>query len=390
MRALCWYGKRDVRVERVAEPMIINPRDAIVAVSSAGICGPDLLIYNGHAPAMRAGDILGREFVGEIVDVGPKVEKVRTGDRVVVSSGISCGACWYCKREEWSLCDNTNPNAWMAEKLFGYSPAGAFGSSHLLGGYAGGQAEYIRVPFADVGCMKVDSRLEDARVLLLSDTLPVAYMAVEQAEIQKGDVVAIWGCGPVGQLAARCAWLFEPERVIAVDEAPARLRMARDRNGAEVIDSSAGTGAVRERLGELTGGRGPDAVIDGMGIEANGHGSSAILGRMREAAGFDGVWPGALREAVRACRKGGRVSVAGAYPAFADKTSLAAANSKGLTFEMGQAHVQRYMRPLYDRIERGDLDASFVVTHRLVLSDAPAAYDLFDQADGCVKVLLEP
>lgn len=390
MRALCWYGKRDIRVEEVEDPAIINPKDAIIAVTSSGICGSDLHLWNGHIPSMRAGDIVGHEAVGEVVEVGHGVEKLEPGDRVVVPFPIACGECWNCKREEWSLCDNSNPNASMAKKVFGHSPSAVFGSSHLLGGYAGCQAEYVRVPFADVGCLEVDHSLHDEKALLLSDTLPTAYMAVEQAEIEPGDVVAIWGCGPVGQLSIRCATLFEPSKIIAIDEGLLRLRMARDQGGAEVIDGSAGHEVVRSALDEMTGGRGPDVVIDASGIEADGHGVGAFLGKRRGPKGFETAYPESLREAIMACRKGGRVSIPGAYASLIDTVPLGAAAGKALSFRMGRAHVHRYMRPLLERIESGALDPSFVITHRLVLSDAPSAYELFDEGNGCVKVLLEP
>ncbi len=388
MKALCWYGKRDVRIEEVAEPTIINPRDAIVAVSSAGICGSDLQIWNGRTPSMRAGDILGHEFMGEVVEIGPEVHKVQRGDRVVVPYPISCGGCWHCKREEWSLCDNTNPNAWMAEKLFGYSPAAIYGSSHVLGGYAGGQAQYVRVPFADVGCLKIERDLDDEQVLLLADTLPTAYMAVEQAGIQPDDSVLVWGAGPIGQLAVSCARLFEPRVLIAIDTVPLRLQMARDYGGAQVIDESLGRKAVREVIEELTGGRGPSVVIAAASIESNGHGVGPRLEEHEN--GFETGLPSTLWDAIRACQKGGRVSIPGSYVSSVEKIPLGAAASKSLSFKMGHAHVHRYMRPLLERIEKGELDSSFVVTHKMVLSDAPVAYELFRQVDGCVKVLLEP
>jgi threonine dehydrogenase-like Zn-dependent dehydrogenase len=388
MRAVCWYGKQDMRVEEVPDPVIINPRDAIVAVSSTAICGSDLHLYNGHNPAMRPGDIMGHEFMGEVVDVGSEVKRIQRGDRVVVPFPIACGQCWHCKKEEWSLCDNTNPNAWMAERVFGHSPAGLFGYSHMLGGYAGGQAEYVRVPFADVGCLKVDGELEDEQVLFLSDVLPTAYMAVEQAEIQAGDVVAVWGCGPVGQLAIRCAQLFDAGRIIAIDRIPARLLMARDQAGAEIIDY--GETDVYDALNDMTGGRGPDVVIDAVGLEANGHGAAAIYDKAKQAVGLESDRPTALRQAILACRKGGRVSIPGVYAGFVDKLPMGAAMNKALSFKMGQTHCHRYMQPLLDRIQKNELDASFIVTHRLVLSDAPAAYDLFNEKDGCVKVVLEP
>ncbi|MEQ1507745.1 MAG: zinc-dependent alcohol dehydrogenase [Myxococcota bacterium] len=385
MKAVCWHGSRDVRVEDVPEPRILNPKDAIVEVHSTAICGSDVHLYDGVIPSMESGDILGHEFMGRVVEVGPAVSRVRVGDRVVVPFPIACGACWHCRREEWSLCDNTNPNAHLAQKMFGHSPAGIFGYSHLTGGYAGGQAEYVRVPFADVGCLKVPDSLNDEQVLFLSDILPTAYMAAEQGGVRPGDVVAIWGCGPVGLLAVKCAYLLGAERVISLDHEPYRMRRAEDA-GAEtlLVDDHA---LLRDR----TGGRGPDVCIEAVGMEAHGASLDALYDRAATAVMFETDRPAALRQAILACRKGGTVSMAGVFGGLVDKIPFGAAFNKALTFRMGQTHVHKYLRPLLHLIERGELDASFIVSHRLPLSDAARGYAMFaDHADDCTKVVLSP
>jgi len=389
MKAVCWEGTGDVRVETVPDPTILNPRDAIVRVTATAICGSDLHLYDGYVPTMERGDILGHEFMGEVVEVGPAVTNLKPGDRVVVPFPISCGRCFFCQHELWSLCDNSNPNAWLAEKLMGFSPAGIYGYSHLLGGYAGGQAEYVRVPFADVGPLKVPDGLSDEQVLFLSDILPTGYMAAEHCEIQPGDIVAVWGCGPVGQLAIASAFLLGAERVIAIDRVPERLRLAADHSGAETINEAEVD--VVEELKQRTGGRGPDACIDAVGMEAHGNGLLYAYDRVKQTVRLETDRPYVLRETIQACRKGGIVSLAGVYAGFDDKIPMGAAFNKGLTFRMGQTHVQRYMRPLLDRIERGDLDATFIITHRLPLSKAPQAYEIFQRKeDGCIKVVLSP
>lgn len=389
MKAVCWYGKNDVRVETVPEPQIINPRDAVVKVSLTAICGSDRHLYDGYIPAMQAGDILGHEFMGEVVDVGPGVSNLNRGDRILSPFTISCGKCFYCQRELWSLCDNSNPNAWMAEKLYGYSPAGLFGYSHLLGGYAGGQAEYVRVPFADVGHLKTPSGLSDEQVLFLTDILPTAYQAAEQCEIQPGDTVAVWGCGPVGQLIIKCAKLLGAERVIAIDNVPERLRLAREQAGAEVIDFD--RVHVLQTLDDMTAGQGPDACIDAVGLEAHGASLDAIYDRVKAATFLASDRPHVLREAIQACRKGGVVSVPGVYGGVLDKLNVGTAFNKALTFKMGQTHVHKYLHPLLERIERGEIDPSFIITHRLRLDDAPHAYDVFkNRQDSCIKVVMKP
>ncbi|MGI6206997.1 MAG: zinc-dependent alcohol dehydrogenase [Anaerolineae bacterium] len=389
MRAVCWYGKQDVRVETVEDPRIINPRDAIVRVTSTSICGSDLHIYNGWVATMKKGDILGHEFMGEVMAIGPEVNNLQVGDRVVVPFPISCGQCYYCRNEMWSLCDNSNPNAWMAEIAYGSSPAGIFGYSHLVGGYAGGQAEYVRVPFADVGPFKVPPHLSDDQVLLLSDVIPTGYMAAENCGIRPGDVVAVWGCGPVGLMAIRSAYLLGAERVIGIDREPERLRLARHYVGAETINFE--ETSVLEELKEMTGGRGPDACIEAVGMEAYGSTVDMAYDRVMQLARLETGRPHALREAIMACRKGGTISIAGVYVGLVDKIPLGAAFNKGLTMRMGQTHVHKYMAPLLQRIERGELDATFMITDHMSLEEAPRAYELFRRkANEAVKIVLKP
>jgi threonine dehydrogenase-like Zn-dependent dehydrogenase len=389
MKALTWHGKEDVRVEHVPDPTILNARDAIVRITSTAICGSDLHLYDGYIPSMEPGDILGHEFMGEVVEVGKQVTNLKAGDRVVVPFTISCGHCFFCERQLWSLCDNSNPNAWMAEKLYGYSPAGLFGYSHMLGGYAGGQAEYARVPYADVGPLKVPDGLADEQVLFLSDIFPTGYMAAENANIQPGDTVAIWGCGPVGQFAIQSAWLLGAERVIAIDRVAERLQLAAGAGRAETLNY-AGADVV-EALKEMTGGRGPDACIDAVGMEAHSTGVDALYDRAKQATRMSFDRPHVLREAIQACRKGCTLSIPGVYGGFLDKVPFGAAFNKGLTMQMGQTHVQRYMPLLLDKIQSGEIDPSFVITHRAALEEAPDAYKVFrDKQDGCIKVVLKP
>ncbi len=387
MKAVCWYGAEDVRVERVPDPAILNPHDAIVRVTRTAICGSDLHLFGGFIPAMKAGDILGHEFMGEVIEVGKAVTGMARGDRVVVPFAIACGHCFFCQRELWSLCDNTNPNASMLEKLYGFSGAGLFGYSHLYGGYAGGQAEYVRVPFADVGALKVPESLDDEQALFLSDILPTGYMAAENCTIQSGDVVAVWGCGPVGQFAIKSAYMLGAERVIAIDRFPERLHMAETHGKAEVLNYE--DLDVVDELKDRTGGRGPDACIDAVGMEAHGTGVAALYDKAKQVVRLETDRPTALREALTACRKGGTVSIPGVYGGYVDKVPLGAAFAKGITIRMGQTHVHRYMRPLMNRIERGEIDPSFVITHRMTLDDAPRGYAMFrDKEDECVKVVM--
>lgn len=389
MKALCWHGKGDVRVDTVPDPKIQDPGDVIVKITSTAICGSDLHLFDGYMPTMEMGDILGHEPMGVVVEVGSAVTRLRKGDRVVVPFVIACGTCFFCQRTEFSLCDTTNPNAEIARKAMGHSPAGLFGFSHMLGGFSGGQAEYLRVPHADVGPIKIESALPDEQVLFLSDIFPTGYMAAENCGIEAGDTVAIWGCGPVGQFAIRSAWLLGAARVVAIDCVPERLRLAAA-GKAETIDFSETD--VYERLQELTAGRGPDRCIDAVGCEAHGMGSfDAMMDKVKAALMLTTDRAHALREAIRCCRKGGTVSVPGAYVGLIDKLPFGAAMNKGLTFKMGQTHMQRYLRPLLGLIERGAIDPSFLITHRLPLSEAPAAYRTFrDKKDGCIKVVLRP
>jgi threonine dehydrogenase-like Zn-dependent dehydrogenase len=388
MKALVWHAANDVRVEQVRDPAILNPRDAIVKVTSTAICGSDLHLLNGYIPTMQAGDILGHEFMGEVVDVGKGNKKLHVGDRVVVPFTIACGHCFFCEKELWSLCDNSNPNASMAEKVYGYSTSGLFGYSHMTGGYAGGQAQFARVPFADVGPLKVPDTLSDEQVLFLSDILPTGYMAAQNCDISPGDVLAVWGCGPVGQMAIRSAFLLGAARVIAIDDVPERLRLAAG-GGAEIVNFD--EESVFERVKQLTGGRGPDACIDAVGLEAHGATLDAYIDQAKTATFLATDRPNALRQAIHACRKGGIVSIPGIYGGFLDKIPLGAAFQKGLTFKMGQTHVMKYMKPLLERIERGEIDPSFVITHRLPLDEAPRGYRLFrDRKNECIKVVLKP
>ncbi len=389
MKALCWFGKYDVRVYDVPEPKILNQHDAIIRVTSTAICGSDLHLYDGYIPTMQKGDILGHEFMGEVVEVGKAVKNLKVGDRVVVPFTIACGNCFFCKKERWSACDNTNPNAGMAEALYGYSGSGLFGYSHMMGGYAGGQAEYVRVPFADVGPKKILNGLTDEQVLFLSDIFPTGYMAAENCDIKRGDTIAIWGCGPVGQFSIKSAFMLGAERVIAIDNSPERLRMAAEAGGAETINFDEED--VFDRLKEMTGGIGPDSCIDAVGLEAHGTTIDAIYDRAKAALMMATDRSHALRQAIHACRKGGTVSIPGVYGGFLDKFPLGAAFAKGLTFKMGQTHVHKYLQPLLEKIEAGDIDPSFVITHRLRLADAPQAYATFkNQEQDCIKVVLTP
>ena len=390
MKAICWMRRNSVEVQDVPDPKILNRRDAIVRISSTAICGSDLHIYDGYIPSMKSGDILGHEFMGEVVELGPDVKNLKVGDRVVVPFPIACGNCNACEAQAYSLCENSNPNAWMAEKLWGYSPAGIFGYSHMLGGFAGGQAQYARVPFADVGPLKIENGFTDEQVLFLSDIFPTGYMGAEMCDIKPGDVIAVWGCGPVGQFAIKSAFLLGAERVIAIDRFPYRLRMAREKAGAETINYEE-VDSVVDTLREMTGGRGPDACIDAVGMEAHTPGAKFAYDRVKHAMRMETDRPIALREAIQSCRNGGVVSVIGVYGGLIDKFPMGAVMNRSLTIKSGQCHVQRYMQPLLGRIERGEIDPSFVVTHRMRLDEAPDGYEIFkNKQDDCVKVVLTP
>ena len=389
MKANCWMGKRKVEVRDVPDPQILNQRDAIVRITSTAICGSDLHLYNGFVPTMEHGDVLGHEFMGEVMEVGRDVKNLKPGDRVVVPFPIACGACWSCKKGLFSTCLNSNPNAYIAEKMLGHSPAGIFGYSHMLGGFAGGQAEYARVPFADVGPLKVDNGLTDEQVLFLSDIFPTGYMGAEMCGIQPDDTIAVWGCGPVGQFAIASAYLLGAKRVIAIDRFEYRLRMAREQAGAETINYEE-VDSVIDTLKEMTGGRGPDACIDAVGMEAHGHGMTYAYDRAKQMAMLETDRPIALREAILSCRNGGTVSVIGVYGGFVDKFPMNAVMNRSLTIRSGQCHVQRYMKPLLGRIERGEIDPTFIITHRMPLHDAARGYDIFcNKHDGCEKIVLK-
>ncbi|MDB6064263.1 MAG: alcohol dehydrogenase [Pedosphaera sp.] len=389
MKANCWYGKSDVRVEEVPDPEILNPRDAIVRITSTAICGSDLHLYDGFVPTMEKGDILGHEFMGEVVEVGSGVKNLKAGDRVVVPFPISCGNCFFCQKGLFSLCENSNPNAVMAEQMWGHSPAGVYGYSHLLGGYAGGQAQYARVPFADFNPIKIPEDLPDEKVLFLSDILPTGYMAAENCNIQPGDTVAVWGCGPVGQFAIKSAYLLGAERVIAIDRYPERLEMAREKGGAVTLNYEEVD--IHDALEEMTGDRGPDACIEAVGMEAHAPGVKYAYDRVKQAMMLETDRPLALRQAIMCCRNGGTVSVPGVFGGFIDKMPFGSIMNRSLTIKTGQTHVQSYMKPLLERIQKGELDPSYVITHHLKLEDAPRGYEMFrDKEDDCIKVVLKP
>ena len=390
MKATCWTGKNKVEVREVPDPKIVSDRDCIVKISSTAICGSDLHLYQGFIPTMEHGDILGHEFMGEVVEVGKAVKNLRTGDRVVVPFPISCGNCSQCKRGLFSCCENSNPNAWIAEKQYGYATAGIFGYSHTTGGYAGGQAEYARVPFADVGPLKVPSHLSDEDVLFLSDILPTGFMGADMCNIEPGDTIAVWGCGPVGQFAIHSAKVLGAERVIAIDRFPYRLRMAQEKAGATDVINYEEVDSVIDTLRDLTAGRGPDACIDAVGMESHGHGGMYLYDRAKQMARLETDRPIALREAIQSCRSGGTVSIIGAYGGVVDKFPIGTVMNRSLRIMTGQCHVQRYMKPLLERIERGEIDSSFVITHRMQLEDAAKGYDMFlHKHDGCEKIILK-
>jgi threonine dehydrogenase-like Zn-dependent dehydrogenase len=390
MKAVCWMGVNKMSVEDVPDPKILNPRDAIVKITSTCICGSDLHLYNGYMPTMEQGDIVGHEFMGEVMEVGPSIkDSLKVGDKVVVPFTIACGQCFFCQKQLWSLCDNSNPNYWIAEKIMGYSPSGLFGYTHMMGGYAGGQAQYARVPFADVGPIKVPQGIPDEQVVFLSDILPTGYMAAENADIEPGDTVAIWGCGPVGLFAIVSAFLFGAERVIAIDRFPYRLRLAAEA-GAETLNYEE-VDSVLNALKDMTGGIGPDRVIDAVGMEAVGHGAYFAVDRMKQMMRMQFDRPYVLREAIIACRKGGTVSVPGVYGGFIDKMPMGQYMNKGLTMKTGQTHMMRYMQPLLDRIQKGEIDPTFIISHRVPMHEAPNMYKTFnDKQDECSKVVLDP
>jgi threonine dehydrogenase-like Zn-dependent dehydrogenase len=389
MKANCWMGKGKVEVVDVPDPKIMSSRDAIIRISSTAICGSDLHLYNGFMPTMEKGDILGHEFMGEVVELGKGVTNLKVGDRVVVPFPIACGACEACSNEMYSLCENSNPNAWMAEKMMGHHAAGVFGYSHLTGGYAGGQAEYARVPFADVGPLKVPDGLTDEQVLFLSDILPTGYMGAEMCDIKPGHVIAIWGAGPVGLFAAASAQLLGAERVVVIDRFKYRLDRAVEKLGVEVINYEEQD--VHETLAELTGGRGPDGCIDCVGME--GHSANHLLygmDRVKQMARVKRDRPLAVREAILACKSGGTVSIMGVYSGFVDNFPLGQMMNRSIRIMTGQCHVHRYMKPLLEHIQAGRIDPTFVISHRMKLEDAPKGYQIFnDKVDNCEKIVLK-
>lgn len=389
MKAVCWYGTTDVRVENVPDPTILSDRDAIIKITLSAICGSDLHLYDGYIPTMEKGDILGHEFMGEVVAVGKENIRLKEGDRVVIPFNLACGQCFFCRHDLWSLCDNSNPNARMAEKMYGYSASGLFGYSHLFGGYAGGQAEYVRVPFADVGALVIPEEIPDEKVLFLGDILSTAYMAALNCDVKPGDTVAVWGCGPVGQLTIKCLYMLGAERVIAIDNVADRLTVAHREGGAETLDFD--DEDIHEKLKEMTGGRGPDACVDAVGMEAHGGGFMEIYDKAKQAVRLETDRPHVLRQAIVSCRKGGTVSIPGVYGGFIDKMPMGSAFSKGLTFKMGQTHVHKFMRPLLEKIAAGEIDPSYIITHRCTLDEAPKMYETFkNKEDNCLKVVLTP
>lgn len=389
MKAACWHGSNDIRVETVPDPTLLNPRDAILKITATSICGSDLHIYDGFIPTTQPGDIIGHEFMGEVVEVGRDVKKLKKGDRVVVSSIIGCGQCFYCSHQNWSLCDNSNPNTWMQDPIYGFGTAGIFGYSHAFGGYAGSFAEYIRVPFADHGAIKVPDGIAEEKLLPVSDAFPTGYMGADLCNIQPGDIVAVWGCGPVGQFTMLSAYMLGAERVIGIDHVPERLQLARDFAGAETINfAEMDAGEV---LKEMTGGRGPDACIDAVGMEAHGMGPEGLYDKAKQAIRLETDRPHVLRQMMVACRKGGTLSIMGVYGGFVDKMPMGAAFNKGLTFRMGQMHGQKYIPQLVERVANGEVDPSRVFTHHMPLDNIKQGFELFkNKQDNCIKVLLKP
>lgn len=388
MKAVCWHGKNDVRVENVPDPSILNPRDAILKITSTAICGSDLHLYDGYIPTMQKGDILGHELMGEVVEKGSEVKNLNKGDRVVIPFTIACGHCFFCNRDLWSLCDNSIPDGKIVEKAYGHTPSALFGYSHMLGGYAGGQAQYVRVPFADTAALKIPDGMTDKQVLFLTDIFPTGYQAAENCNIQPGDTVAIWGCGPVGQFAIRSAFMLGADRVIAIDRVPERLAMAREGKAETINYEEIDAG---EALKEMTGGMGPDSCIDAVGLEAHGTGLDAFYDKAKQSLRLETDRPTALRQAIVACRKGGTLSIPGVYGGFVDKFPLGALFSKGLTVKTGQTHVHKYLKPLLERIQHGDIDPTFVITHEMSLDEAPQGYEIFKhKRDNCIKIVLNP
>jgi len=383
-------GTSKVETLSVADPALLNPHDAIIKVTRSAICGSDLHLFDGFIPTMEAGDILGHEFMGIVEEVGRQVTNLKRGDRVVVPFTIACGNCLFCKKKIWAACDNSNPNAHLMEAAYGYSGSGLFGYSHMMGGYAGGQAQYVRVPFANVGPLKIESDLSDEKVLFLSDIFPTGYMAAENAQIEDGDTVAVWGCGPVGQFAIASAFMLGAARVIAIDRLPERLEMARS-IGAVTVDFGEEDVSVLTALKDLTGGSGPDACIDAVGLESHSRELQGFYDRVKTALMLETDRPGVLRQAIQAVRKGGTVSIPGVYGGLLDKVPFGAAFGKGITMKMGQTNMHNYMKPLFDRIESGQIDPSYIISHRITLEEAPRMYEVWrDKRESVTKIVIDP
>lgn len=390
MKAVCWMGKSDVQALEVPDPRIINPHDAVIKVTRTAICGSDLHLFDGFIPTMEAGDILGHEFMGIVEETGRECTNLKRGDRVVIPFTIACGKCLFCKKQLWSACDNTNPNAHLMEAMYGYSGSGLFGYSHMMGGYAGGQAQYARVPFANVGALKIENDLPDEKVLFLTDIFPTGYMAAENADIEEGDTVAVWGCGPVGQFAIASAFMLGAARVVAIDRFPERLEMAR-KLGAICIDYTQDDVSVLTALKDLTGGIGPDCAIDAVGLESHFNDMQGAYDAVKTAVLLETDRPGVLRQAIMAVRKGGTLSIPGVYGGLLDKVPFGAAFGKGIKMKMGQTHMHKYMKPLLGRIEKGQIDPTFLISHRITLDEAPKMYEIWrDKKDKVTKIVIDP
>jgi threonine dehydrogenase-like Zn-dependent dehydrogenase len=390
MKALCWMGSSKVEVHTVSDPTILNPHDAIIKITRTAICGSDLHLFDGFIPTMEEGDILGHEFMGIVEEVGKDVNNLQCGDRVVVPFTIACGKCDFCRKKIWAACDNTNPNAHLMEAAYGYSGSGLFGYSHMMGGYAGGQAQYVRVPFANVGPLKIESDLPDEKVLFLSDIFPTGYMAAENAQIQENDIVAVWGCGPVGQFSIASAFMLGAARVIAIDRFPERLELARS-IGAVTVDYSEEDVSVLTALKDLTGGNGPDSCIDAVGLEAHSAQLQGMYDRVKTALMLETDRPSVLRQAIQGVRKGGTVSIPGVYGGLLDKVPFGAAFGKGITMKMGQTNMHSYMKPLLERIEKGQIDPSYIISHRIRLEEAPEMYKVWrDKKQNVTKIVIDP